>query len=102
LHLRGERDALDGVFDSDWGREFYRRVGVFGYFAASRHELGYCVRILRFSIFLAAILFLAARVPAALVLTNDTMVTTWSDSLARSQFGQRQNFFLGSYFISYY
>jgi len=75
---------------------------VFGYFAASRHELGYCVRILRFSIFLAAILFLAARVPAALVLTNDTMVTTWSDSLARSQFGQRQNFFLGSYFISYY
>ena len=30
------------------------------------------------------------------------MVTTWSDSLARAQYGQRQNFFLGSFFINYY
>jgi hypothetical protein len=36
------------------------------------------------------------------VLTNATMVTTWSDSLARGQFGQRQNIFLGSYFINNY
>ena len=39
---------------------------------------------------------------AALMLTNDCMVTTWSDSLARGQYGQRQNFFLGSYFINYF
>ena len=30
------------------------------------------------------------------------MVTTWSDSFGRAQFGQRQNFFLGSYFINYH
>lgn len=35
-------------------------------------------------------------------ITNNTMVTTWSDSFGRADFGQRQNFFLGSYFISYY
>ena len=37
-----------------------------------------------------------------IVLTNDTMVTTYSDSYARGPYGQRQNFFLGSYFINYY
>ena len=39
---------------------------------------------------------------ADVTITNDTMVTTWSDSFARAQYGQRQNFFLGSYFINYY
>jgi hypothetical protein len=37
-----------------------------------------------------------------IVITNDTMVTTWSDSFARGDYGQRQNFFIGSYFINYY
>ena len=47
----------------------------------------------------------AMRAPAQtspLILTNDTMVTTWSDSFARATFGQRQNFYLGSFFLSYY
>jgi hypothetical protein len=35
-------------------------------------------------------------------ITNDTQVTTWSDSFSRAQYGQRQNFEVGSYFISYY
>jgi hypothetical protein len=37
-----------------------------------------------------------------LTITNDTMVTTWSDSFSRGQYGQRQNFFIGTYFINYY
>ena len=77
-------------------------MGVFDYFTPCGDELSYCVRISPFSIVCAAVLFFAAPAPAALVLTNDTMVTTWSDSFGRSQFGQRQNFFLGSYFITYY
>jgi len=35
-------------------------------------------------------------------LTNDTQETTWSDSLSRSQAGQRQNLILLSYGICYY
>src|SRR5882757_4488940 len=60
------------------------------------------MRILQFFIFSAATLFLALHVSAGIIITNDTMVTTWSDSLARAQYGQRQNFFLGSFFINYY
>jgi hypothetical protein len=53
---------------------------------------------------LAILFFLSAFSAAAQpqVLTNDTMVTTWSDSLARGIYGQRQNFFIGSYFINNY
>lgn len=50
----------------------------------------------------AVLAFLVLPVFADVVITNDTMVTTWSDSFARGEFGQRQNFFLGSFFISYY
>lgn len=60
------------------------------------------MRILALSVISAAILFFAAPAPAGIVLTNDTMVTTWSDSFARSAAGQRQNFFLGSFFLNYY
>lgn len=60
------------------------------------------MKILHLSIISAATLFLAMRASAGLVITNDTMVTTWSDSFARAQYGQRQNFFLGSFFINYY
>jgi hypothetical protein len=59
-------------------------------------------RILLRSIALAAALLFSLPASADLVLTNDTMVTTWSDSLARAQFGQRENFFLASFFINYY
>jgi hypothetical protein len=59
-------------------------------------------RRLPFSILSAAALLFTLPASADLVLTNDTMVTTWSDSFARAQFGQRQNFFLGSFFINYY
>jgi hypothetical protein len=37
-----------------------------------------------------------------IAITSDTMVTTWSDSYSRGPYGQRQNFFIGSYFINYY
>lgn len=60
------------------------------------------MRILALSILSAAMLFFTSCAPAQAVLTNDTMVTTWSDSFGRGPFGQRQNFFLGSFFISYY
>src|SRR5882757_9716306 len=60
------------------------------------------MRILQFFIFSAATLFLALHVSAGIIITNDTMVTTWSDSYARAQYGQRQNFFLGTFFINYY
>ena len=60
------------------------------------------MRILALSIISAAVLFFSAPAPAAPVLTNDTMVTTWSDSFARGGAGQRQNFFLGSFFLNYY
>ena len=59
-------------------------------------------RILPLSIALAAALLFTLPASANLALTNDTMVTTWSDSLARATYGQRQNFFLGSFFINYY
>lgn len=36
------------------------------------------------------------------VLTNDTVVATYSDSFGSGTFGQRQNFFLGSYYINYH
>lgn len=54
------------------------------------------------SIVLVIALLLTTHARADIVITNDTMVTTWSDSFARGQYGQRQNFFLGSYFINYY
>jgi hypothetical protein len=60
------------------------------------------MKLLQLLILSAAALSLAVPAPAALVLTNDTMVTTWSDSFARGIYGQRQNFFLGSYFINYF
>ena len=60
------------------------------------------MRILHLSIIAAAVVFFATPVPADVIITNDTMVTTWSDSFGRAQFGQRQNFFLGSFFINYY
>lgn len=41
-------------------------------------------------------------VRAALVLTNNTTATTWSDSFGRAGYGQRQNFFIGSYLINYF
>ena len=50
----------------------------------------------------AAATFAAAPARAEVAITNDTMVTIWSDSFARGPFGQRQNFFLASFFISYY
>jgi hypothetical protein len=52
--------------------------------------------------FPAAALLFTLPASADLILTNDTMVTTWSDSFARGPYGQRQNFFLGSFFINYY
>ncbi|HEX4266165.1 MAG TPA: hypothetical protein VH597_17645 [Verrucomicrobiae bacterium] len=58
-------------------------------------------RILPLFLSAAALLF-TLRASADLVLTNDTMVTTWSDSFSREAYGQRQNFFLGSFFINYY
>ncbi len=60
------------------------------------------MRILTLWILSATALFFAVSSPAQVILTNDTMVTTWSDSFARGGFGQRQNFFLGSFFINYY
>jgi hypothetical protein len=60
------------------------------------------IRILRLLILATAVFLSILRAPADVIITNDTMVTTWSDSLARAQYGQRQNFFLGSFFINYY
>lgn len=34
--------------------------------------------------------------------TNDTMVVTYSDSFGIGEFGQRQNFFLGCYYVCYF
>jgi len=56
----------------------------------------------RLAILLAAVALFASPALGDLILTNDTMVTTWSDSFARGPYGQRQNFFLGSFFINYY
>jgi hypothetical protein len=58
------------------------------------------MRILKLSII--AVVFFARAVAARVTITNDTMVATWSDSFARGPYGQRQNFFLGSFFINYY
>ena len=60
------------------------------------------MKALWLSLLSAALLHFVTSSPAAVVLTNDTMVTTWSDSFARQQFGQRQNFFLGGFFLNYY
>jgi len=60
------------------------------------------MRILRRAIIATAAVLLASPVLADVTITNDTMVTTWSDSFARGLYGQRQNFFLGSFFINYY
>ena len=59
-------------------------------------------RMLQIAIMAAVAVFSVLAVSADVVITNDTMVTTWSDSFARGTFGQRQNFFLGSFFINYY
>lgn len=58
--------------------------------------------LLQHCLVLVVVFFATMTASADLILTNDTMVTTWSDSFARGQFGQRQNFFLGSFFINYY
>jgi hypothetical protein len=58
--------------------------------------------MLRLAIIVAAVVLLSSRAPADVIITNDTMVTTWSDSYGRGQFGQRQIFFLGTFFLNYY
>lgn len=60
------------------------------------------LRIVWLFVLLATTLLFSTPTHADLVITNDTIVTTWSDSYARAQFGQRQNFFLGTFFINYY
>jgi hypothetical protein len=59
------------------------------------------IRFWQLSLISAAVL-VGMHAPAQLAITNDTMVTTWSDSFSRSAAGQRQNLFLGSCFINYY
>jgi hypothetical protein len=67
----------------------------------TKPALGRTMKTLLLSIVTAAVFF-AGPAQADLTLTNDTMVTTWSDSFARGIYGQRQNFFLGDFFLNYY
>jgi hypothetical protein len=60
------------------------------------------LEFMRLTFVLALAVLSAPPARAHLILTNATRVSTWSDSFARGPFGQRQNFFLGSFFINYY
>jgi hypothetical protein len=60
------------------------------------------LRMLLHAIITAVAVLCARPVAAEVIITNDTMVTTWSDSFARGPYGQRQNFFLASFFVNYY
>lgn len=57
---------------------------------------------MRIALFTFLILLAVPLVRAQLVITNSTMFTIWSDSYARAQFGQRQNFFILSHYINKY
>ena len=39
---------------------------------------------------------------AQVPITNNTIITTWGDSFARAQYGQRQNFFILSHYVGMY